>query len=290
MPGIITNIEVSKSIAPFVDICGSALSPPYVVPQYYYVCVTAYIRNTGTQTEEYKLELLSPQGEVVDTEPDSYWVNVSPGENISITVSGALMYEGLYNFSVRLKRCVCTSWTGCLFSCDSEPVDAVRNIQVSTEPGTPPPPADKYYDCINGQCVEVYYPTQYLNNPSCNNACYISPPPPPPPPTKWKCSGAPNYVCTQAADGTYNTQAACVSACRSGVTPPPPPSTKYYKCVNNQCTQTPEQTQYINDPTCGGTCKPAAQEKKDYTLYALAGLVGVGAIAIIIKKRKAKQR
>jgi len=35
---------------------------------------------------------------------------------------------------------------------------------------------------------------------------------------KWKCSGSPNYTCTQAADGTYNSQAECQAAC---IAPPP---------------------------------------------------------------------
>ena len=40
-----------------------------------------------------------------------------------------------------------------------------------------------------------------------------------PPILKWKCSGAPNFACAQAADGTYNSQAECQSVC---IALPPP--------------------------------------------------------------------
>lgn len=33
---------------------------------------------------------------------------------------------------------------------------------------------------------------------------------------KWKCSGTPDYVCTQSADGTYNTEAECKAGCSGG--------------------------------------------------------------------------
>lgn len=36
---------------------------------------------------------------------------------------------------------------------------------------------------------------------------------------KWKCSGLPLYICTQALDGTYNTQEECLSACIIPCTP-----------------------------------------------------------------------
>ena len=38
---------------------------------------------------------------------------------------------------------------------------------------------------------------------------------------KWKCSGSPNYTCTQSTDGTYNTQTECQNICKA---PPSPPT------------------------------------------------------------------
>lgn len=35
------------------------------------------------------------------------------------------------------------------------------------------------------------------------------------PPLKWKCSGSPDYTCTQATDGTYNTEAECTTSCKA---------------------------------------------------------------------------
>lgn len=181
MSGSIISYTVSSSALPIIDICsGTSLSSPYVVPQYHYVCITARVRNNGNTTEEYKLQLISPQGSIVDTEPDTYWINISPGQTKSISVSGNLLSAGLYNFSVRLKRCVCTSWTGCLTSCDSEPIDDIKNITVTTYEITspPPPPSTIYYECVNGGCVQSYSVTPYTSLQACQNACTITPPPP----------------------------------------------------------------------------------------------------------------
>jgi len=43
------------------------------------------------------------------------------------------------------------------------------------------------------------------------------------PPKKWKCSGAPDYICIEADDGTYDTQALCQAACKDTTPPPPTP-------------------------------------------------------------------
>lgn len=284
MTGIITSIEVRKGTLPLVDICGSLLSPPYVVPQTYYVCITAYIKNTGSETEEYQLEMLDPQGNIIDREPDTYWVNVAPNSTVSVTVSAALMYAGQFNFSVRLRRCVCTSWTGCILYCDSKPIDAVRNIQVATSHGTQPPPPVRYYDCISGACQEVYYPTQYPGDPTCNQACAGIPP------LRWKCYG--DGDCSQSSTGTYDTYDECMADCQGGPPPPPPTTPKYYKCIDGQCTKTPEQTQYVNDRTCGGTCYPAPIDEDTsnmaFILAGIAGFIGIGLAAIISKRRKQK--
>ena len=37
---------------------------------------------------------------------------------------------------------------------------------------------------------------------------------------KWKCSGSPNYICSQETDGIYNTETECVNACKEPCTPP----------------------------------------------------------------------
>jgi len=35
---------------------------------------------------------------------------------------------------------------------------------------------------------------------------------------KWKCSGSPNYTCSQASDGIYNSKVDCESICKTGAT------------------------------------------------------------------------
>lgn len=40
----------------------------------------------------------------------------------------------------------------------------------------------------------------------------------PSPTLKWKCSGSPNYTCSQASDGIYNSKVDCESICKTGAT------------------------------------------------------------------------
>jgi len=69
-----------------------------------------------------------------------------------------------------------------------------------------------YLDCISN----VWYCELPLNgwerdgciNRRINSKCN-------PPTLKWKCSGSPNYTCSQTTDGTYNTQTECISSCKT---------------------------------------------------------------------------
>jgi hypothetical protein len=51
----------------------------------------------------------------------------------------------------------------------------------------------------------------------------VIPPVPPTPPTelKWRCSGEPEYICTQAVNGIYDTEQECIDACFAPRAPPP---------------------------------------------------------------------
>lgn len=53
--------------------------------------------------------------------------------------------------------------------------------------------------------------------------------PPPPPTQKYKCSGSPNFTCALALDGVYDTLAQCQSACQQA--PPPGTATFYISTV-----------------------------------------------------------
>lgn len=264
------------------------------------------IKNNGSDLEEYYIELSNAStGRVMDKEPDTYLVNVSPGNNVTLTVSTVYPVETM-RYGFKLYRCVCTSWTGCVWSCDDYPVDdtAVRTVFVE------PPPPTVYYDCLSDPdldenvCVPVSYVTQYVNNPNCcsgvcnpswqcelplngyesdgcgnrrrNSNCDATVPA-----VKWKCSGAPGYTCSQDSSGAYNSQAACIAACYAGG--PPPPVDKYYDCVSGKCTQVQRVTAYKNDPRCGGMCKPA--EDDNLILYAGVLTVALGIGYYVYKKR-----
>lgn len=48
----------------------------------------------------------------------------------------------------------------------------------------------------------------------------------PPPPTKYKCSGSPNFICSEDSTGSYNSMASCQTSCVTNPPPPPPPPPK----------------------------------------------------------------
>jgi len=99
------------------------------------------------------------------------------------------------------------------------------------------------------------------------------------PTLKWKCSGSPNYTCTQAIDGTYDTQAACISACIS-------PTLKW-KCsdaVTNTCIQASDGT-FDTEAICKAstTCQPDGTPKDNTLIYVAAA--GVVVLYLLMKKK-----
>lgn len=108
------------------------------------------------------------------------------------------------------------------------------------------------------------------------------------PPPGYVCSGYPDYQCIESyAPGAYPTLAECLVACGAAPPPPlpPPPADKYYKCIDGKCTEVSYPTQYKNDPTCGGACKPA-EEPIDWGPVVALGLAASAVIGALIVTRK----
>ena len=98
------------------------------------------------------------------------------------------------------------------------------------------------------------------------------------PPLKWKCSGSPNYTCSQTTDGTYDTEAACKADCKA-------PTTDKWKCSgspNYTCSQTTDGT-YDTEAACNDICK---KEQPNNTILIIAGVgIGLGLLYYLTQRK-----
>ncbi len=101
----------------------------------------------------------------------------------------------------------------------------------------------------------------------------------PPPPVKYKCSGSPNYICSEDPNGPYNSLAECQVAC---TTPPPPPPSPKYKCSgtpNYTCYEDPNGL-YNSLAECQAVCKVPVEEKNEL-MNAVYVLVIAGILILL---------
>lgn len=75
-----------------------------------------------------------------------------------------------------------------------------------------------------------------------------------PPPTRYRCDGAPDYLCIQDPNGAYPDLASCQNVCKQ----PPPTPTAGYNCISpGNCQYVSSGAQYPDSASCQNACKAA---------------------------------